>query len=350
MRLFLLAGAATRSVNRGGVGLGKLLHAGWRPRRLWRTGLICIVVLLALALVSCGAEAPGGGDRLSIATGGTGGVYYVYGGALADQITQNVEGVEATAESTAASVDNMLLIESGGSDLAFVSADTAADAVAGTEDFEEPIPAQVLAQLYFSPIQVVTLEGSGIETIEDLAGRAVSVGAPNSATEVSAERILTLAGIDPEAGIEREQLGVDESVDAVRDGTIDAFFWGGGVPTGAITDLASTNSIRLLPTDLYLNDINQRFSEVYVGSVIPAGSYEGFDEEVGTIGVPNFLLANESLDEELAYQVTRVLFEQQEALAEAHPEAAKLEVQSAQQVAPLELHPGAQRYYEEAGG
>jgi uncharacterized protein len=309
------------------------------------------VVLLAFALAACSAsEAPGGGDRLSVATGGTGGVYYVYGGALADQITQNVEGVEATAESTAASVDNMLLIESEGSDLAFVSADTAADAVAGTEDFEEPIPAQVLAQLYLSPIQVVTLEGSGIETIEDLAGRAVSVGAPNSATEVSAERILTLAGVDPEAGIEREQLGVDESVDAVRDGTIDAFFWGGGVPTGAITDLASTNSIRLLPTDLYLNDINQRFSEVYVGSVIPAGSYEGFDEEVGTIGVPNFLLANESLDEELAYQVTRVLFEQQEALAEAHPEAAKLEVQSAQQVAPLELHPGAQRYYEEVGG
>jgi uncharacterized protein len=330
--------------------LGKLLYAGRRPRRLWRTGLVSVVVLLALALVSCGAEAPGEGDRLSVATGGTGGVYYVYGGALADQITQNVEGVEATAESTAASVDNMLLIESGGSDLAFVSADTAADAVAGTEDFEEPIPAQVLAQLYLSPIQVVTLEGSGIETIEDLAGRAVSVGAPNSATEVSAERILTLAGVDAEAGIEREQLGVDESVDAIRDGTIDAFFWGGGVPTGAITDLASTNSIQLLPADLYLNDINQRFSAVYVGLVIPAGSYEGFDEEVGTIGVPNFLLANESLDEELAYQVTRVLFEQQEALAEAHPEAEKLDLEDAQSVAPLELHPGARRYYEEASG
>jgi TRAP transporter TAXI family solute receptor len=329
--------------------LGMLLRARRTPRRLCHAGVVSIVVLLALALVSCGAEAPGGGDRLSIATGGTGGVYYVYGGALADQITQNVEGVEVTAESTAASVDNMLLIESGGSDLAFVSADTAADAVAGVEDFEEPIAAQVLAQLYLSPIQVVALEGSGIETIEDLAGRAVSVGAPNSATEVSAERILTLAGVDPEAGIEREQLGVDESVDAIRDGTIDAFFWGGGVPTGAITDLASTDRIRLLPTGQYVDGIRREYSEVYVESPIPAGSYEGFDEEVDTIGVPNFLLANESLDEELAYQVTRVLFEQQEALAEAHPEAEKLEIQSAQQVAPLELHPGAQRYYEEAG-
>src|SRR5918993_2207015 len=126
-----------------------------------------LTVLLMLAACSA-SQAPGGGDRLSIATGGTGGVYFVYGGALADQITQNIEGVEATAESTAASVDNMFLIENGGSDLAFVSADTATDGVAGAEDFEEPIPAQVLAQLYLSPIQVVALEGSGIETIEDL--------------------------------------------------------------------------------------------------------------------------------------------------------------------------------------
>jgi len=330
--------------------MGKLLSVRRRLYHLWHAGLVCIVVLLASVLAACSAEAPGTSTRLSIATGGTGGVYYVYGGALADEITQNVEGVEATSESTAASVDNMFLIENGGSDLAFVSADTAADGVAGVEDFEAPIPAQVLAQLYFSPIQVVALDGSGIRSIEDLAGRTVSVGAPNSATEVSAERILTLAGVDPEAGIEREQLGVDESVDAIRDGTIDAFFWGGGVPTGAITDLASTDSIRLLPTGQYVDDIRRDYSEVYTESTIPAGSYEGFNEEVGTIAVPNFLLSNESLDEELAYQVTRVLFEQQEDLAQAHPEAEKLELQSAQQVAPLELHPGARRYYEEAGG
>ena len=206
--------------------------AGWWVRCCRNAGFrgtgVVFVAALSVFVVGCsGSEAPGGGDRLSIATGGTGGVYFVYGGALADQISQNVDGVEATAESTAASVDNMLLIADGSSDLAFVSADTAADAVAGTEDFEEPVPAQVLAQLYLSPIQVVVLEGSGIETIGDMAGRTVSVGAPNSATEVSAERILTLVGIDPEAGIGREQLGVDESVDALRDGTIDAFFWGG---------------------------------------------------------------------------------------------------------------------------
>lgn len=325
------------------------LCRGWGIRCFWGAGLA--VSLLLFMLAGCSTSgAPGGGDRLSIATGGTGGVYFVYGGALADQITQNVEGVEATAESTAASVDNMLLIADGSSDLAFVSADTAADAVAGVEDFEEPVPAQVLAQLYLSPIQVVALEGSGIGTIEDLAGRTVSVGAPNSATEVSAERILTLARIDPEAGISREQLGVDESVDALRDGTIDAFFWGGGVPTGAITDLASTDRIRLLSTEEYVEPIRQQFSEVYTWAIIPAGAYEGFDEEVGTIGVPNFLLANESMDEEMAYQVTRVLFEQKDALAEAHPEAEKLDLRSAQEVAPLELHPGARRYYDEAGG
>src|SRR5215217_3856915 len=137
--------------------------------------------------------------------------------------------------------------------------------------------------------------------------------------------------------------------DAIRDGTIDAFVWGGGVPTGAITDLASTDSIRLLPSGQYVDGIRREYSEVYTDSIIPAGSYEGFNEEVRTIAVPNLPLSHESLDEELAYQVTRVLFEQQEELAQAHPEAEKLELQSAQQVAPLGLHPGARRHYEEAG-
>ena len=121
------------------------------------------------------------------------------------------------------------------------------------------------------------------------------------------------------------------------------------MPTGAITDLASTDEIRLLSTQEYVEPIRQQFSEVYTGVTIPAGSYEGFDEEVGTVGVPNFLLANESLDEETAYQVTKVLFEQKDALVQAHPEAANLDLASAQEVAPLELHPGAQRYYDESG-
>jgi hypothetical protein len=300
-------------------------------------------------LGACSAsQAPGGGDRLSIATGGTGGVYFVYGGALADQITQNVEGVEATAEATSASVDNMQLIGDESSDVAFTLADTAADAAEGREEFEgRPVSAQALAQLYTNYTQVVAPAGSGINSIEDLRGRSVSVGSPGSGTEIIALRVLEAAGIDPDSDIDRQQLGVDESVDAVRDGTVDAFFWSGGLPTGAVTDLATTNQIVLLPTVDYLGALRSQYGEVYEETIIPAGTYEGVDEDVSVIGVPNYLVVNESMDEELAYQITRLLFDQQDALAEAHPEARNLDRDTAPQVPPLELHPGAERYYSE---
>jgi TRAP transporter TAXI family solute receptor len=302
-------------------------------------------------LAACSAsQAPGGGDRLSIATGGTGGVYFVYGGALADQITQNIEGVEATAEATSASVDNMQLIADESSDVAFTLADTAADAVEGRESFDgDPVPAQALTRLYNNYTQVATTADSGIESIEDLQGKSVSVGSPGSGTEVIALRVLEAAGLDPDADIDRQQLGVDESVDAVRDGTIDAFFWSGGLPTGAVTDLATTDQIVLLPTTEYIVALRETYGEVYQESNIPAGTYEGFDQDVSVIAVPNYLVVNESMDEELAYNITRLLFDQQDALAQAHPEANNLDINTAPQVPPLELHPGAQRYYDEAG-
>ncbi len=321
------------------------------PRRLGQAVPVIVLALIVLwLLAACSAgEAPGGGDRLSVATGGTGGVYFVYGGALADQITENIEGVEATAESTSASVDNMLLIADESSDIAFTLADTAADAVEGREDFEEPVPAQALAQIYTNYTQIATTAGSGIGSIEDLRGRSVSVGSPGSGTEVIALRVLSAAGIDPNADIDRQQLGVDESVDAVRDGTIDAFFWSGGLPTGAVTDLATTDQIVLLPSVDYLGALQQQYGEVYQQAIIPAGTYEGFDQDVAVIGVPNYLVVNESMDEQMAYDITRLLFDQQDALAEAHPEANNLDIDTAPQVPPLELHPGAQRYYDEAG-
>ena len=311
-------------------------------------GVVAALAVLFMLGACSASQAPGGGDRLSIATGGTGGVYFVYGGALADQITQNVEGVEATAEATSASVDNMQLIGDESSDVAFTLADTAADAAEGREEFEgRPVSAQALAQLYTNYTQVVAPAGSGINSIEDLRGRSVSVGSPGSGTEIIALRVLEAAGIDPDSDIDRQQLGVDESVDAVRDGTVDAFFWSGGLPTGAVTDLATTNQIVLLPTLDYLGALRSQYGEVYEETIIPAGTYEGVDEDVSVIGVPNYLVVNESMDEELAYQITRLLFDQQDALAEAHPEARNLDRDTAPQVPPLELHPGAERYYSE---
>jgi TRAP transporter TAXI family solute receptor len=315
-----------------------------------------LLVVLLLVAAACfrapeqGAPgASGGVQRLSIATGGTGGVYFVYGGGIAEQITQNLQGFEATAEVTSASVDNMFLIADERSNLAFTLADTAADAVNGAGAFEEPVPARALANLYVNYTQLVTTADRGIASVADLRGRRVSVGSPNSGTEVIALRILDAAGMNPDADITRAQLGVDDSVQALRDGTIDAFFWSGGLPTGALTDLASTDPIQIVPTAEYVGALQDAHGPTYMESTIPADTYPGLTGDVATIGVPNYLVVNESMDEELAYQLTKLLFDRRDALVQVHPEAANLELQNAQVVEPLQLHPGAQRYYDEAG-
>ncbi len=290
---------------------------------------------------------PEGGGRLSIATGGTGGVYFVYGGGLAEQITQNLEGYEATAEVTSASVDNMLLIADERSDIAFTLADTAADAVNGEADFTEPVEAQALANVYTNFNHLVTTADTGIATVEDLRGRRVSLGSPGSGTEVTALRVLEAAGINPDADMERLQLGVAESVQAVRDGTADAFFWSGGLPTGAVTDLATTDQIVIVPLSDSVVTLQETYGDVYQELPIPADTYTGLAEDVATIGVPNYLVVNASMDEELAYSLIELLFTQQEALTQVHPEAGNLDLETAQEVDPLELHPGAQRYYDE---
>jgi uncharacterized protein len=222
-----------------------------------------------------------------VATGGTGGVYFVYGGGIAEQITEHLDGDEATAEVTSASVDDMFLIADGKSDIAFTLADTAADAVQGKEAFAgEPVKARALARLDINFTQVVTVQGKGIASVEDLRGKRVSVGSPNSGTKVIALRVLQAAGLDPGKDIARQQLGVGESVQAVKDGALDAFFWSGGVPTSAVTDLATSREIVVLPTDRYLGPLQQRYGEFYAASKIDPGKYAGVDAKVNVIGVP----------------------------------------------------------------
>ena len=243
-----------------------------RPRAL--AGLL-VVLVAAAGLAGCGSEQ---GQRLSIATGGSGGVYFVYGGGLAEQIGEHLDGYQATAEVTSASVDNMYLIADGKSDLAFALADTAADAVRGSDTFDgEKVPAQALARLYNNLTQVATIKGKGIASVEDLRGRRVSVGSPGSDTEVIALRVLEAAGLDPDHDISRQQLGVGESVQAVKDGALDAFFWSGGVPTSAVTDLATSRELVLLPTDQYVGKLKERYGDFYAAAEIDAGGYEGVD-------------------------------------------------------------------------
>ena len=329
------------------------MSSGRRGRGGRRAPLVLTLVLtLATMLAACGAQgAGGGGGRLSIATGGSGGVYYVYGGGIAEQITEHLEGYEATAEVTSASVDNMFLIADGKSDIAFSLADTAADAVQGKEAFQgEPVPAQALARLYSNITQVVTTKDSGITSLEGLRGKRVSIGSPNSGTEVIALRLLREAGLDPVRDISAQRLGVGESVQSVKDGSLDAFFWSGGVPTGAVTDLATSRPILIVPTAKYAAPLKQKYGEFYLETTIEPGRYKGLDTAVPVVAVPNYLVVNRSMDPELAYQVTKLLFERKKELAQVHPAANRLELQTAPRTAPLELHPGAKRYYDEATG
>jgi uncharacterized protein len=311
------------------------------------------MALALLALASCGGEKSAGEDRggnLSVATGGTGGVYAVYGGGLADAISKNLKGYRATAETTSASVDNMKLIANGESDIAFSLADTAIDAAEGKESFKEKLPVRALGEIYTNYTQVGTTQGKGISEVTDLRGKRVSVGDPGSGTEVIALRLLKAAGLEPDKDIKRSQLGVDESVNALRDGSIDAFFWSGGLPTAAVTDLSTTDKIVLLPTTRYTKALRDRYGEAYQDSVIPKTTYKGLQADVPTIGVPNLLVVNQDMDEKLAHDLTKLLFDQKQRLVRVHPEAKNLDPNRAQNVVkPIQLHPGAQQYYEEAG-
>jgi TRAP transporter TAXI family solute receptor len=287
---------------------------------------------------------------LSIATGGTGGVYYPYGGGLAKVLNENLPNVRATAEVTAASVDNLKLIRDGRADIAFVLADTLADAVAGRGAFEgRPVPAASLAVLYSNYTHVVTTAASGIASIADLRGKTVSTGAPGSGTELIAMRVLRAAHLDPDRDVTRQGLGASESAGALKDGKVAAFFFSAGVPTAAVQDLAHTQGItlRLIPTDAQLPAMQRDYGQLYFPLQIPAGSYKGVDQPVPVVGVANILVVNRSMADDLAYDITRVLFERKAELAAIHPEAAQLSLDRAAAGSPAGYHPGALRFYGE---
>ena len=194
------------------------------------------LLALGLAVVAGSVQA----QNLSIATGGTGGVYYPMGGGLASVLTKKVPGMSATAEVTGGSVDNLKLIGSGKPYIAFSMADAAKDAQDGLDKFAgRKVDVKTLLVLYPNRMHVVTVESTGIKSMKDLKGKRVSTGSPGSATEVMAFRLLEAAGLDKDKDVKRERLGVAESVNAIKDRKIDAFFWVGGLPTAAVTDLAN---------------------------------------------------------------------------------------------------------------
>jgi TRAP transporter TAXI family solute receptor len=305
------------------------------------------IVALGLALGLATAQVP-----LSIATGGTGGVYYPVGGGYAQIIDQFVPGYTASVEATNASVDNVAFISRGDADLALALADTVVAAYEGTGRFgpEGNLPRlpnlRAITVAYSNAVHIITIEGSGIESLADLRGKRVSVGAPGSGTEVSAQTILGAVGITYD-DFQVERLSANETADALRDGSIDAGFWSGGVPTGAVLSLAETRQIKLVPvTDEEFAAISAADSTL-IRYVYPAGAYRGI-EETPSVGTPNLLIVSSDMDEELAYEFTKNLFEHIRIVRAIHPSANETEPEAAL-ASPLPLHLGAIRALEELG-
>ncbi len=318
-----------------------------------------MLVVLAVAVLSAAVLAGGLGPasagpavRLSIATGGVGGVYFPMGGGLASLISKHIPGATATAEVTPASVDNMRLLQAKRVDIAFTLADTAHDAFKGEEPFRgSPVPIRTLSPLYNNFNHLVTIEGIGIAAIADLRGKRVSVGAPGSGTEITALRILEAAALHPDRDIRRERLGAAPSVDALKDRKIDAFFWSGGLPTAAVLDLAFTPGvrIRMVPLDGLVPLLQRKYGNLYFRSVILKEFYPGMAADAPTIGVANLLVVHQDFDAELAYQITKLLFERRADLAQIHKEAANITTIGAAGRSPIPFHPGAIRYFRERG-
>ena len=290
--------------------------------------------------------------RLSVATGGTGGVYYPLGGGLANVLTKALPGVEATAEVTSASVDNVKLVGAGKADVAFVLADTAADGYNGVGKFKEKVPVRAIAVLYANKSQWVTVEGTGIQKMQDLKGRRIATGAPGSGTEIIALRILEAYGLDPEKDVKREKLSVAESVNAIKDRKIDAFFWSGCVPTAAVTDLAATPGmkIKLIDHADAVPNLVKKYGTLYVKGTIPAKSYPGQEKDVAVADVWNLLIVSEKMSEKMAHDITKATFENKADLQAVHSEAANLDLSKQYVVgSPIPFHPGAAKYFAEKG-
>jgi len=324
-----------------------------RKRKIAR-GLGVFSAAVLILFLAASAEAQTKTVRLSVVTGGTGGVYYVFGGAIAQVISKNLPQVEATAEVTAASVDNCKLIQARKADMALVMADVAYDAFKGTGRFKAApgeVPVRTLGVLYSNYMHFVAMEGSGIKSMADLRGKRVSTGAPGSGTEVKALRILESYGINPERDLKRERLSVAESAGALKDRKVDAFAWDGGLPTAAILDLAATPGmkIKLLNNADHLEMLNQKYGPVYFKLVIPKTAYPNMEADVSVAGVANVLICHEKMENDLAYQIIKVLLEKQPDLVAVHKEAVNFTLQSAAVGSSIPFHPGAVKYFQEKG-
>ncbi|SEB20675.1 hypothetical protein SAMN05421743_12840 [Thalassobacillus cyri] len=328
-------------------------------RRNWML-TFAMMLTLSLFLAACGGGTAdnggeggeeGGGDEggttfLNILTGGSQGTYYPLGGSFATIINSNVDGAEANAVSTGASVENMKKLRDGDGELAFTQTDIASYAANGEVMFDEAIEGvQAIGTLYPETIQIVTTKDTGIETVEDLKGKVVSVGAPGSGTYANAKNILEIHGITMD-DIEKRDLEFGDSTSGIQDGTIDAAFITSGTPTGAVESLAATTDVNIVTFgDGKIQELIDKVP-FYSEDEIPSGTY-GLDEAVQTVAVQAMLVTTSDMDENTVYDITKSIFENTDQIT--HSKGEVITAESALKGVGIDVHPGAQKYFDEVG-
>ena len=312
--------------------------------------LFIAVLSLAMVLGACGGsdDAAGGSpSELSLLTGGTGGTYFPLGGELANIIQDETDIESANAQSSGASVENMQILQDGDADIAFTQTDIAAYATNGELMFEDGKVdnIQAIGTLYPETIQVVTLQETGISSIDDLKGKKVSVGAPGSGTYANAEQVLEIHGISME-DIDAQHLAFDESTEGIQDGTIDAAFITSGTPTGAVEGLSAVKPVTILPIeDDKISELVEKYP-YYAEDTIKSGTY-GLESEVKTVAVLAMLVTRSDLEEDYVYQLTKAIFDNSDKITHAKGEF--ITADSALEGVGIDIHPGAQKYFDEKG-
>ncbi len=317
-----------------------------------KTGFKLALAVGAAAALTLGA-AVAQQRTIAIGTGGTGGVYYPIGGALANLLSKQMPNMQATAQVTGGSVDNLKLIGSGQSEIGFSMADAAVDALNGEDKFKgNKVPLRTLMVLYPNIMHVVSIEGAGVDKMSDLKGKRISTGAPGSATEVMAFRVIEAAGLDKDKDMKRERLSVAESVNAIKDRKIDAFFWVGGLPTAGVTDLAATPGVKIKMIDHSdaVAKMNAKYNNLYATSVIKAGTYPGQDKDNQASAVWNILVTNDKMSDNDAYDIVKLIVDKKTDLVAVHKDAASFSVENQiKSNSPIPWQPGAVKYFVEQG-
>jgi TRAP transporter TAXI family solute receptor len=315
-------------------------------------GMAMIFAITVLA--GCGGgdqkQAAQGGQKkfLNIATGGTAGTYYPIGGAMAEIFNKNIKGMNASAQSTGATVANINMLKDGSVDVAIVQNDITYYAANGTEMFKDKKVENLrgLATLYPETCQFVTLDKTGIKSINDLKGKRVAVGAAGSGAEANARQILEAYGITYD-DISAQYLSFGEAASALKDGNVDAAFLTAGYPTAAVQDISAQNKIQLLPIDADKADALIAKYPFYTKTTIPAGTYAGFDVDVPTISVMAMLVATDKVDDALGYDLTKALFSNLDKLQAAHAVGKLIIKEGAQKGMPIKMNAGAEKFFKE---